>query len=509
MKLRRQARAVDQAQAMLLVVALIGVLVAVPVAINVLAVGQAPTSEQAALVVQARQAATAGISDYINRVENTVGYTQYCSTGMSKWTCPGATFPPPATNPAFVNSPTLVGQWYTDGVTMRGVANGTPSYRYVVNSPNTANPALVTIYSIGQAGTQSGLHASSTEEAALTVCGAGCLTPVTATTCIKVPTGAVSAKVVAYGAAGAGGGTDASGGVGALVTATVPVVAGHTLYLIPGQPGVPGNTGLLSLLGLINIFPGAGGAGGSGNIGSCSLLHPNAPPDLGGGNGALPGVGAPPLYTGALTSGGGGGGGATAVYDSTAGSMVVAAGGGGGGGAGNLLSLLGLDPPGAGGKGGNPPAAGANTPGILFLLGGSPGGKGGLWTAGGAVTCASGAAGDTCGQNGYTPPVLAGVATGGGGGGGGGYQSSVVGGGGGGTTGGVVGILGSGAGGGAGTSLAAPGCTSSIGPVVSYPAGDTTQAGQVSISFYSGVVGSCASTSITTVTGTIRASAAP
>ena len=86
----------------------------------------------------------------------------------------------------------------------------------------------------------------------------GCLTPVTAASCIKVPTGAVSAKIVAYGAAGVGGGTDAAGGVGALVSATVPVVAGHTLYLIPGQPGVPGNPGLLSLLGLINIFPGAG-----------------------------------------------------------------------------------------------------------------------------------------------------------------------------------------------------------------------------------------------------------
>jgi hypothetical protein len=496
---------------MLLVVALIALLVAVPVAINVMAVGQAPTSEEAALVVQARQAADAGISDYINRVETTAGYTQYCSTGMTKWTCLGSTTPAPtATNPAFVNSAALAGQWYTGGLTMRGVANGTPSYRYVVNSPNTANPALVTIYSIGQAGTQSGLHVSSTEEAALSVCGAGCLTPVPAASCIKVPTGAVSAKIVAYGAAGAGGGTDAAAGVGALVTATVPVTAGHTLYLIPGQPGIPGNPGLISsLLGLLSIFPGAGGAGGSALAGGCSLSHPNAPPDLSGGNGALPGVGAPPLYTGALVSGGGGGGGATAVYDSTAGSMVVAAGGGGGGGAGNLLSLLGLDPPGAGGKGGSPPTAGANTPGILLLLGGSPGGLGGSWTAGGATTCASGSAGNACGQNGYTPPVLAGVATGGAGGGGGGFQAAGLGGGGGGTTGGILGILGSGAGGGAGTSYATPGCSSSTVPVATYPAGDTTQSGQVAYSFYSGVAGSCASTAITTVTGTIRPAAPP
>lgn len=513
-------RVIDQGQAMLLVVAVMGVLVAVPVAVNLLANNQVPTSEESLLAVQAKQAAVAGISDYINHVQAASSYTQYCSSGMTAgathWTCPTGTTAPTGSNVAFVNSPTLVGNWYSDGVTMRGVSNGTPSYRYVVDSPNTSNPALVTIYSIGQAGTQTGLHVTSTEEAALTICSAGCVSPVTAATCIKVPTGAVSATVVTYGGQGAGGGTDATGGFGALVNATVPVTAGDTLYLIPGQPGVPGNRGLISLLGLINIFPGAGGAGGSKALASCSLPHPNTPPDLGGGNGALPGVGAAPLYTGVLSDGAGGGGGASAVFDSTSGTMLVTAGGGGGGGAGNLLSGLLADPAGTGGNAGNPPVAGGSTPGLLGLLLGSPGGAGGSWTAGGANTCASGIAGsgDACGQNGYTPSALLAAATGGGGGGGGGYQSAGLGGGGGGTTGGgILGILtvaGTGGGGGAGYSYAAGSCPgNTFVPVTTYPSGDTNGTGQVGIAFYGGTAGSCAVTPMTTVTGTIRAASAP
>src|SRR5450759_3450603 len=115
-------------------------------------------------------------------------------------------------------------RWWT--VPLQGVN----SY---VNSPNTANPALVLIYSIGQAGTPAGQHVSTTEEAALTVCASGCLYPTIGVSCIKVPTRAVSAKIIAYGAKGGGGGPDAAGGVGAMLTATVPVTAADTLDLYP------------------------------------------------------------------------------------------------------------------------------------------------------------------------------------------------------------------------------------------------------------------------------------
>ena len=340
MKESMTQQATDLGQAMLLVIALIAILVAVPVAISVLAVGQVSTSENAALTVQAKQAAQAGISDYINNVQADSTYTKYCSTGMTsgatQWACPGSTVSAPTlTNPAFVNSPTLAGKWYSDGSTMRGVANGTPSYRYVVNSPNTAIPAQVLIYSIGQAGTAAGQHVSATEEAALTVCASGCLYPTKGVSCIKVPTNALSAKIIAYGAKGGGGGPDAAGGVGAMLTATVPVTAGDTLDLYPGQPGQAGNPQLLNLL---DLLAGAGGAGGVPLSGPCLFPQTYSPPDLGGGNGALPGG-----LADVLTDGGGGGGGATMVFDATAttNNMVAVAGGGGGGGAGDSSQRVG------------------------------------------------------------------------------------------------------------------------------------------------------------------------
>ena len=505
----RRRRDSNRGQAMMMVIALMAVLVAVPAVIAVLAVGGTQTSENAALVIQAKQAAVAGISDYINHVQAApTTYPAFCSKGQFAG-CPGASAIDSA-NPAFVNTVTTGNQWMSTGVTMPGTSSGNASFRYVVDSPNS-NPTLVTIYSIGQAGTQTGQHVAATEEAALTVCANGCLYPTTGVSCIKVPTNAVSAKIVAYGAKGGGGGPDASGGVGALVTATVPVTGGDTLDLYPGQPG---QAGVPVLLNLLNLFASAGGAGGVPLSGACQLPQTYSPPDLGGGNGAIPGG-----LAVVATTGGGAGGGESMVFDATAttNNMVAVAGGGGGGGAGNLLAFLG-GPPGAGGAGGSPPGAGGTAAGLLFVIPGAPGGAGGTWLAGGPTPCASttiaGATGispgNACGQNGYLPAVLLSASTGGGGGGGGGFTSStpLLGGGGGGTTGGLLGLIGSGGGGGAGASYANHGACAapSIGPASTYPAGDTNGAGQISITFFAGA---CGTTPLTTVTGTIRAASAP
>jgi len=506
---RGSRRDFDRGQAMMIVIALMAVLVAVPAVIMVLAVGGTQTSENAALVIQAKQAAVAGISDYINHVQAApTTYPAFCSNQLTtKWTCPAGTSAD-SNNPAFVNTVTTGNQWITTGVTMPGASNGNASFRYVVDSPNS-NPTLVTIYSIGQAGTATGQHVSATEEAALTVCANGCLYPTTGVSCIKVPANAVSAKIIAYGAKGGGGGPDASGGVGALVTATVPVTGLDILDLYPGQPG---QAGVPVLLNVLNLFSSAGGAGGVPLSGACRLAQAYSPPDLGGGNGAIPGG-----LADVATTGGGGGGGATMVFDATSNNMVAVAGGGGGGGAGNLLAFLG-GPPGAGGSGGSPPGSGGTAAGLLFVIPGAPGGAGGTWLSGGPTPCASTttpgatgtAPGNACGQNGYLPPALLGVSTGGGGGGGGGFTSStpLVGGGGGGTTGGLLGLIGSGGGGGAGASYANHGACAapSIGPATTYPTGDTNNAGQISITFYAGA---CGTTPLTTVTGTIRAASAP
>jgi hypothetical protein len=527
-------RSTEKGQAMLMVIALIAVLVAIPASIEVLAVGQLPNTEQAALVVQAQQAAVAGISDYINHVKTVPGYTSYCSNSVPKWICPtGTTAAPTSTYPAFVNAASAGNAWIggiNAGITMLKASNVNASYRYVVDP--SSNQTQITIYSTGQAGSPTGQHASSTEEAALTVCAAnGCLYPTNGVQCIVVPSGAQSAEIVAYGAIGGPGGTGlsagATGGGGAMVTSFQHVAStdiGHVWDLSPGQPGESGNFRLVTVAGLLPY--GASGSGGFAGPSSCPSAGSN-PVDLSGGNGAQLGT-----LVNVATATGGGGGGGSAVYDVTAGTMLAVAGGGGGGGAGDLLSFL-LGQPGEGGYGaltaGNG-VAGACV--ILCLL--DPGGAGGLgggpWTSGGVTSCATGTTSQTtCGQTGVTPAGLlqlgglADLLNGGGGGGGGGYLPAGGGGGGGGSTGGLLTLLGNGGGGGAGASYSATTCnpvsgSNSIGslyppgasPIPSghsaYPAGDTTGAGQIGITFFSGP---CGGTALTTVYGTIRAASPP
>lgn len=60
--------------------------------------------------------------------------------------------------------------------------------------------------------------------------------------------------------------------------------------------------------------------------------------------------------------------------------------------------------------------------------------------------------------------------------------------------------------GGAGASYALSGCSSNIVPATTYPTGDTTGTGQISITFFAGA---CGTNPLTTVTGTIRAARAP
>ena len=59
--------------------------------------------------------------------------------------------------------------------------------------------------------------------------------------------------------------------------------------------------------------------------------------------------------------------------------------------------------------------------------------------------------------------------------------------------------------GGAGASYALSGCSSNIIPAA-YPTGDATGTGQIAITFFAG---DCGTNPLTTVTGTIRAAAAP
>ena len=263
--------------------------------------------------------------------------------------------------------------------------------------------AIIGVFSLlGLLGMAASASAATTATASFTAPG---------TYTFVVPTGVSSLMVTAVGGAGGSGaaGTQA-GGLGATVTATVPVSGGEPLFVGVGGPGGAGP------------FQGAGAAG------------------IGGG-----GAG------GTATDGGGGGGGASLVGPGSPfpGYLPLIEAGGGGGGGGNT-------------PGGNAGADGPNDPGC------GPGGptacsgRAGTATAGGlaGVGAANGVNGNP-GALGLGGNAANGSTVGAGGGGGGLYGG---GGGGSGTAGGS---------GGGGSSYAAPGDTGVSSSTTSNPSGVT------------------------------------
>ncbi len=251
---------------------------------------------------------------------------------------------------------------------------------------------------------------------------AGCTTSGSQVTCIftetggaqtwTVPAGISQATFILYGAEGGNdGGLDAAGGLGAKVTATLPVTAGTVLQVNAGQTGPNGG------LGGAHAF-GGGGIGGN--------------------------------------DGGGGGGASDVRSPASDGSyplaqrLLVAAGGGGGG-------LTDLSPAGPGGNSGTAGNPGTGSTDCGATLGGGGGGGAGTSAAGGT----GGSGGAVSGTSSCTAFAGGGGGTGsagdggdggtgfGGGGGGGGYYG---GGGGGGGALDLDGAGGGGAGGGGGSS---------------------------------------------------------
>jgi gliding motility-associated-like protein len=164
-----------------------------------------------------------------------------------------------------------------------------------------------------------------------------------------VPIGADSITVMAWGAGGAGGGTDtyngAAGGGGAYIKSTIPVVPGQTITVIVGGGAIQGTACAGSA---------AGGAGGWGNATYAGAIGGTAGPN-------------------GCSGGGGGGGAASAVLNGTI-PLLVAGGGGGGSGGGNG-SAGGIG--GGGGQNGNSVAGSCTAPGITGGAAASTGGAGG------------------------------------------------------------------------------------------------------------------------------------
>lgn len=227
---------------------------------------------------------------------------------------------------------------------------------------------------------------------------------------LVVPADVTTVKITATGASGANDCNGVAGGLGATVTATLPVAPGETLAIYVG--GIGGKSSLFC------ASPGAGGFNGGGAGGTATM------------------------YAGA------GGGGASDVRkggSSLANRVIIAAGGGGGGGGtgGGAGGRGGIDGAGDVGLGLGGGGGGGDTAGV------GPGGGGGGGDSTGGSPGAAGASGGTAGRVGVRGAGGAGGAGGyqGGGGGGGGH----FGGGGGGGKGNYT--EGGGAGGGGGSSF--------------------------------------------------------
>jgi hypothetical protein len=258
----------------------------------------------------------------------------------------------------------------------------------------------------------------------------GCTTSGNQVTCIftfpqspqtwTVPAGVSQATFSLYGAEGGMSSTGVAGGLGAAVTATLPVTAGTVLQLNLGQAG--GTSSGATIGGGGAAGPAAGGGGGATDVRTPAAdgTYPLANRLLVAGGGG--GAGAADRRTGNGTGGGGGNADSPGGTGQSADDSGATLGGGGGGGGGTTAG------PGLGGDGGT---AGTSTSSCSFTAAGSPGADGG--------TGADQGTGGTGSQNSGT----------GGGGGGGGYYGGGGGGGGAVDQGCVVSAGGGGGGGGA------------------------------------------------------------
>jgi len=435
------------------VVGMVGMLVLVPLAVQLLATGQVTISQRGVEVQEALEAAHSGLADYIDRLEGPNGYLKYCSKGTFPCSSAGLTGVD-AANPAFADTATANTWAYVHDT---GDA-AYQAYHYVVDTdganPTATTPQAVTLYITGRAGAPHALGyiVYQTLRVSLLVTPGLIFANCATASQLTVPTGAISAQIMGDGAqGGASTGGLGGGGHGTQETAYPPVTPGDTLTVRPGCAGASGNFQLLNV-DLGTLLFGNGGAGG----GSGGTL------DVGGGLGGSASL--------SLLAGVGGGGGAASVVCQGSSCLaadplcavsgttlvpaqcVVAAGGGGGGDGGPSIGWV----PGQGGYCCSSSPWSANGQAGTGLLG--AGGVGGALGTNALPVGANGSA-------------FIAALDGAGGGGGGGFPK----GGGAGASGGILGIaLGAGGGGGAGDSAAAPSCSgcqpASGTPVASYPA---------------------------------------
>ncbi len=236
-----------------------------------------------------------------------------------------------------------------------------------------------------------------------------------------VPGGVTQATFTLYGAEGGAGGYygSGSGGLGAEVSAVIPVTGGTALQVNVGQAGSPGGGGTFGGGGAGNLAAGSGGGASDVISPASGDSYPfgNALLVAGGGGGGSPtGTPAAPAASGGPAGSPGGTGSTASGTNSTlgggGGGTAGTASSGGSGGTGGRLTGTGTcgGDPGEAGASGTAGRQGAGGAGGLY---GGGGGGGGYYGGGGG----GGAAADGCGDPGGP----------GGGGGGSSYTGGVSG----------------------------------------------------------------------------------
>ncbi len=286
-----------------------------------------------------------------------------------------------------------------------------PAVRVLRAVPRSAGWALAAV--LGAASLVAGVPAGPASAAS-----GGCTTSGTQVTCTftetgsaqtwTVPSGITSATFTLYGAEGGASNTGIPGGLGAEVTATLPVTAGTVLQVNAGQAGAV-NSGV-SFGGGGSSLEDSGSGGGASDVRSPAAdgSYPLADRLLVAGGGGGGGDSEFAVEGTPFESAGGDGGNAGAVGGDGESTTALGAvlGGGRGGGAGTTSG------PGAGGAGGT--VTGTTTctiDGIPFAFPGTAGDSGSLGTGGDGPAGAGGGggyyggggggefAGDLCGDN--------------------------------------------------------------------------------------------------------------
>jgi hypothetical protein len=148
---RTRRRRDERGQALAIVVGLIGLLMVLPLSVQLLATGQLPIGSKASDTQAAEQAAHAGLADYVNHLQGPYSYLTHCSTGFTSLT--GQVVPGTVTllNVSALPAPAAVGDRFQIGSGSTGTLSVTVKTAAAAGSTTVAvnNATAGATYAVG------------------------------------------------------------------------------------------------------------------------------------------------------------------------------------------------------------------------------------------------------------------------------------------------------------------------------------------------------------------------